>query len=69
MITGRGQVMGLYIGSQYFGLMIGTMIGGILASINNIVSPNFLVGTLIGFFSILICLFFFEEASDEARLV
>lgn len=63
----RGQAMGLYIGSQYFGLMVGTIVGGILASLNNIVSPNFLAGTFIGFLSILVCLLFFEEASDEVQ--
>ncbi|MFX0124201.1 MAG: MFS transporter [Candidatus Hodarchaeota archaeon] len=67
--SGRGQVMGLYIGSQYFGLMVGTIMGGVLAAINNIVRPNFLAGTIIGFFSILICLFFFEETSDEVKPV
>lgn len=66
--SGRGQIMGLYIGSQYFGLMLGTIIGGILASINDVVRPNFLAGTLIGFIGILICLFFFEKASDEVQI-
>ena len=61
----RGQIMGFYIGSQYFGLLIGTVLGGILAAINNVISPNFLVGTVIGFLSITICLFFFEETSNE----
>ena len=57
--------MGYYIGSQYVGLMIGTVSGGIIAAIYDAVSPNFLVGTLIGFLSIIICLFFFEEKSNE----
>ncbi|MFX1508266.1 MAG: MFS transporter [Promethearchaeota archaeon] len=61
----RGQVMGFYIGSQYLGLMIGTVSGGVLATINDFVSPNFLVGTLIGFLSVIICLFFFEKTSNE----
>ncbi|UCG03281.1 MAG: MFS transporter [Candidatus Heimdallarchaeota archaeon] len=65
--SGRGQIMGLYIGSQYFGLLIGTMMGAFLAAANDIVSPNFLGGTLIGLFSIFICFFFFEEASDEVQ--
>jgi len=67
--SGRGQVMGLYTGSQYLGLMIGTMIGGILATINNIVRPNFIAGTIIGFCSILICLFFFKEASNDLQSI
>ncbi|MFW9905584.1 MAG: MFS transporter [Candidatus Thorarchaeota archaeon] len=61
----RGQVMGFYIGSQYIGLMTGTVSGGILAAINDVVSPNFLVGTLIGFLSVIICLFFFKKTSNE----
>jgi len=67
--SGRGQVMGLYTGSQYFGLMVGTIIGGILAAINNIVRPNFIAGTIIGFCSILVCLFFFKEASNNVQSV
>ena len=67
--SGRGQVMGLYTGSQYFGLMVGTMIGGILAAINNIIRPNFIAGTIIGLCSILICFFFFKEVSNDVQSI
>jgi predicted MFS family arabinose efflux permease len=57
--------MGLYVGSQYFGLTVGTILGAIIASINGLVSPNFLVGSLIGFFAIIICFFYFKETSEQ----
>ena len=61
----RGQVMGLYVGSQYFGLTVGTILGALIASTNGLVSPNFLVGSLIGFIAIIICFFYFKETSDQ----
>ncbi|MFX0015258.1 MAG: MFS transporter [Promethearchaeota archaeon] len=63
--TRRGQVMGYYIGSQYFGLTLGTIGGGILASITGLVSPNFLAGAFIGLLGIVICLFMFRESSED----
>lgn len=61
----RGQVMGLYIGSQYVGLMVGTLGGAVLASITSLVSYNFLIGTFIGFLGVLISIFLFNESSEE----
>ncbi|UCE14363.1 MAG: MFS transporter [Candidatus Heimdallarchaeota archaeon] len=63
--TERGRAMGLYVGSQYAGLMIGTLGGAVLASITSLVSYNFLVGTFIGFLGIMISVFLYNGSFEE----
>lgn len=57
----RGQAMGFYTSSQYFGMALGTIAGAVLATQNDIIRPNFMFAALIGLFSILIGILLFKE--------
>ena len=57
----RGRIMGMYSSSQYIGQTTGVMIGAFFASINGLIRPNFLLASVVGTISILICAILFQE--------
>jgi MFS family permease len=63
----RGRYMGFLGSSNYIGIAAGTLIGAFFASGTGKIRPNFIIGSFIGLFGIVIAFLFFKGGSRIKR--
>ena len=63
----RGTFMGMFAASQYLGMGIGAILGGVNAGIQQSVHANFGISALITVLLILITLFFLKNEKQQNK--